>query len=137
MMVVAFTTTTLVADAERSARSPRDEARAGDGDRRAATEASSTRRDGGDAGDRVVGVVVRVGRCGCPAGGGHGDVHGSRARRSADVRWVPLTTVAAIGEPPNDTVAPLTKPVPTIVTVFPPASGPAAGDTAVTVGTGS
>ena len=48
--------------------------------------------------------------------------------------WVAEFTVKAALVAPNRTaVAPL-KPVPVIVTVVPPASGPAAGDIEVTVG---
>jgi hypothetical protein len=43
------------------------------------------------------------------------------------------TLVAWVG--PNETVAPVAKPVPLIVTVVPPTCGPADGDTDVTVGT--
>ena len=48
------------------------------------------------------------------------------------VLFVTTTFVAAV--PPNVTVAPEAKFVPVIVTAVPPATGPALGDTPVTVG---
>ena len=48
------------------------------------------------------------------------------------VELVTLTPVAAL--PPMVTVAPLTKFVPVMVTLVPPAIGPELGDIAVTVG---
>ncbi len=45
---------------------------------------------------------------------------------------VTVTSVAAVV--PNEAVAPGTKPVPEMVTVLPPATGPAPSTTAVTVG---
>jgi hypothetical protein len=48
-----------------------------------------------------------------------------------------LTLIAGAGVVPNATVEPLVKPVPLIVTLAPPASGPAAKLMPVTVGTGS
>ncbi len=54
------------------------------------------------------------------------------------VMLVPETTVTLLVlVRPKSTVAPVTNPVPVIVTVVPPATGPAAGTTPVTVGTGS
>ncbi len=51
------------------------------------------------------------------------------------VRWVADWTLTAVaGFEPKSTVAPETKFVPVIVIVFPPASGPAAGLTVLTVG---
>ena len=52
-----------------------------------------------------------------------------------DVALFTVTPAAAVT--PNFTVAPETNPVPEIVTLVPPASGPAEGLTAVTVGTAS
>jgi hypothetical protein len=49
-----------------------------------------------------------------------------------NVGLVTLTAVA--GTPPNDTLAPLTNPVPVIVVRVPPAAGPVAGSTPATVG---
>jgi hypothetical protein len=46
-----------------------------------------------------------------------------------------FTLVAAV--PPKLTVAPGTKPLPLIVTVVPPATGPLVGPRLVTVGTGA
>jgi hypothetical protein len=46
------------------------------------------------------------------------------------------TTRFVASAEPKETVAPFTNPVPLIVTVVPPAAGPANGDTDVTVGTG-
>ena len=45
-----------------------------------------------------------------------------------------LTVIPAAGTPPKDTVAPGTKPEPATVTAVPPATGPASGETEVTVG---
>jgi hypothetical protein len=45
-----------------------------------------------------------------------------------------LNTTLVAGTPPNETVAPFTNPLPWIFTVVPPATGPADGDTDVTVG---
>ena len=54
------------------------------------------------------------------------------------VIWVAETNVTAVpAVAPNSTVAPVTNPVPVIVTVVPPAMGPAAGLIDVTEGTGS
>ncbi len=51
---------------------------------------------------------------------------------------VPFTTVTPVAAvPPNVTVAPLTKPVPVIVTAVPPATAPVGGATEVTVGAGN
>ena len=51
------------------------------------------------------------------------------------VELVTLTPVAAV--PPKVTEAPLTKFVPVMVTLVPPAIGPELGDIAVTVGAGT
>jgi hypothetical protein len=48
------------------------------------------------------------------------------------VAFTTVTPVAAV--PPNVTVAPLTKPVPLIVTLVPPAVGPLVGAIPLTVG---
>src|SRR5208283_1539080 len=54
------------------------------------------------------------------------------------VMLVADTTVTLLAPvKPKSTVAPVTNPVPVIVTVVPPANGPAAGEMPVTVGTGS
>jgi hypothetical protein len=55
------------------------------------------------------------------------------------VRVVPLATLTdvAAAEPKSTVVEPVMKPVPVIVTLVPPTRGPAPGETAVTVGTGS
>ena len=51
------------------------------------------------------------------------------------VAWVDETRVGEVQEfPPTVTVKPLTKPVPLIVRVPPPAGNPAVGDTLVIVG---
>jgi hypothetical protein len=51
---------------------------------------------------------------------------------------VSLLTVAEVAEtPPNSTLDSGENPVPVMVTGVPPVSGPAEGETAVTVGTGS
>lgn len=49
-----------------------------------------------------------------------------------EVELVTLTAVAGLA--PKSTVAPLTKPVPVMVTVVPPPAGPLLGLTLVTVG---
>ena len=53
-------------------------------------------------------------------------------------RTVPLVTVIEeAGVAPKLTATPATKPLPDTVTTVPPASGPAAGETPVMLGTGS
>jgi hypothetical protein len=64
---------------------------------------------------------------------------------TAPAAWavvVPVMLVALIvetvsAEPPNDTVAPVTKPVPVTVTAVPPDVDPLPGVTEVTVGAGA
>jgi len=53
------------------------------------------------------------------------------------VMLVALTAETASADPPNDTVAPVTKSLPAIVTVVPPAVAPLLGATDVTVGGGA
>ena len=55
----------------------------------------------------------------------------------SEVRAEFTTTVVAVAVPTFTVVSPGTKPVPVTVIVVPPASGPLAGVTAVTVGTGA
>ena len=85
-------------------------------------------------------LSLALGRRGA-AGGGHGDVDRpgpSTVQLTVRVvELVTLTEVPAVDAEVDRGATPATKPVPTIVTVFPPASGPLRADTAVTVGTGS
>jgi len=53
------------------------------------------------------------------------------------VMLVALTVVTVSAEPPSDTVAPATKPVPAMVTAVPPSVDPLLGVTEVTVGAGA
>jgi hypothetical protein len=61
-------------------------------------------------------------------------VPGSTVAGEVTVTAVVATDTTVAGSDPNFTVAPVTNPVPVIVTVVPPVTGPVAGDTDVTVG---
>ena len=75
-----------------------------------------------DVGDVPYGVVTVTSATPLPAG------------VVAVIRVAESTTTPVAGRLPTRTVDPATKPVPAIVTVVPPAAGPLAGVTPVTVG---
>ena len=56
-------------------------------------------------------------------------------QQRSDSRGLDPSVTVVAGTPPKETDGTPAKAVPLMVTVVPPASGPAAGDTAVTVGT--